>query len=120
MGTNYYIKYGKKDCECCGSEIDKKLHIGKKSIGWEFTFQGYKELNLNSYKDWRTFLNNSNESIINEYGKFMTKEGFYKTVENSKNGENLNHTIEVQKDYPHYDNAILDSDGYSINYTDFS
>lgn len=47
MGTNYYI-FKIEECEHCGSEKLKKIHIGKSSYGWCFTsdisaFKNHKE-----------------------------------------------------------------------------
>ena len=118
MGVNYYIRNGKKECVCCGSEVDNMLHIGKKSFGWEFSFKAHKDLNINSFGDWIKFLDNSTEDIIDEYGDVISKTDFYIMVERSKNCKNKNHYKEY-KNNP-YNTSFLDEDGYSFDYAEFS
>ena len=120
MGTNYYIRHGKKNCECCDSKIDNMLHIGKNSYGWEFSFQGYRELKLNSFSDWREFLDNSHEEIVDEYDCVVLREEFFSIVTRSKIMENKNHYLECVKDGMSYQDSCLDDEGYSISYTEFS
>jgi len=62
MGTNYYAKIPNIPANAEG------LHIGKKSMGWDFLFHAIPELGLTSVAAWTTFLNGEGIVIVNEYG----------------------------------------------------
>lgn len=62
MGTNYYAKIPNIPANAEG------LHIGKKSMGWDFLFHAIPELGLTSAAAWTTFLNGEGVVIVNEYG----------------------------------------------------
>ncbi len=76
MGTNYYVV--ENVCECC-KRHDEKYHIGKKSYGWAFTFQGYKYDGLTSWQKWKDYL--AHKQIRDEYGDPVTFKDFVKLVE---------------------------------------
>ncbi len=124
MGTNYYV--AKNKCECC-KRFDEEYHIGKSSIGWAFSFQGYKWNKLTSWSAWKEFL--ETEQIVDEYGEVMNYEAFCEMVESYKapgflredGSKNLVHNEEGRKDG--YFDAAYDWDdeaGYSFCSRDFS
>jgi hypothetical protein len=124
VGTNYYVV--KNKCECC-KRFDEEYHIGKSSVGWAFSFQGYKWNKLTSWSAWKEFL--KSQSIVDEYGEEMKYNDFCEMVEIYKapgfirdNGHtNLVHNTEGRKDGyfdPEYD--WDDENGYSFCSRDFS
>lgn len=42
MGTNYYLTLPEETCPTCGHDTSRDLHIGKSSMGWVFTWRGYR------------------------------------------------------------------------------
>jgi hypothetical protein len=64
MGTNYYTKEGK--------------HLGKKSIGWRFTFHGIPEQGLVSVEDWKKAIGDG--IVVSEYEEELSWEEFEKEV----------------------------------------
>jgi hypothetical protein len=127
MGTNYYV--AKNLCECC-DRYDREYHIGKSSMGWAFTFQGYKYDNLTTWKLWKEYL--KDQIIKDEYGDTISYEEFVEMVETYKspnyinsqnNRKNLSHNIQGKIDSrpwfnPEYD--WDDEDGYSFTSLEFS
>lgn len=109
MGMNFYIKSN-----------DKEIHIGKSSLGWQFLFEGNKELNLNSKKEWIDFLFNNEENIYNELNEIIPKNEFLELIEfkSSKNKLLLNHYDETIK-VGYKEDVIKDIDGYTILYNEF-
>lgn len=110
MGTNFYYSYNR--CECCGRE--DRLHIGKSSAGWTFSFQAHQEPSIRSYTDWLDFFMRRDGIILDEYGRNYTVEGFREVVENRPNGL-LNAAVE----YPAH-GSYLDPDGHSFDEQEFS
>ena len=86
MGTNYYHR--DKPCTKCGCSKNK-VHIGKSSWGWQFSFMGHTEDGITSYQNWLTELENPNKEIVDEYDRITSKEDFIDLVLSKKNG--LNH-----------------------------
>ena len=82
MGTNYYVKTGRKIKRTCSlgfeHEIDEELHIGKNSYGWMFTLQIFPELNIGELKDWTPILKSG--KIFNEYGEEISYEDMRSTI----------------------------------------
>ncbi len=127
MGTNYYV--AKNLCECC-NRYDREYHIGKSSMGWAFTFQGYKYDNLTTWKLWKEYL--KDQIIKDEYGDTISYEEFVEMVETYKspnyinsqnNRKNLSHNTQGKIDSrpwfnPEYD--WDDEDGYSFTSREFS
>ena len=127
MGTNYYV--AKNLCECC-NRYDEEYHIGKSSMGWAFTFQGYKYDNLTTWKLWKEYL--KDKIIKDEYGDTISYEEFVEMVETYKspnyinsqnNRKNLSHNTQGKIDSrpwfnPEYD--WDDEDGYSFTSREFS
>jgi hypothetical protein len=121
VGTNYYQRTN--ICECCGRYEER--HIGKKSAGWEFSFQGYNEdIEIYSWEDWKKVLKEKGK-IFNEYGEEISYEEFVKLVEDSKGGEyngrlNTNHYDYCEKDGCITNNDWKDPEGHSFSLSDFS
>jgi hypothetical protein len=126
MGTNYYV--AKNRCECC-NRYDVEYHIGKSSIGWAFSFQGYPSERLVSWRAWREFL--KNQIIMDEYGERIDYEWFVTMIETYKspsfvneNGrKNQQHNEAGKRDkYPWFNPEYDwdDEDGYSFCSREFS
>lgn len=143
MGTNFY--FVQNHCECCKRE--EKLHIGKRSGGWEFHFAAYEQENpewtsrevipvggvaIKSRKDWEKYLDArpTNGWIEDEYGTRFSPDEFWKEVDDTRlpwgkdNKPPINHveylkTDKYWKDYPGV-NAFLDADGWSFSLGEFS
>jgi hypothetical protein len=122
MGTNYYQRTD--ICECCNRYKEK--HIGKNSMGWQFSFQGYTSYDDNpkikSFEDWKRELQ-ADGKIFDEYGRELTFEEFVELVE-SKNKAPNNHYDYCKKEAANrgYDmlNDWKDDEGYSFSGADFS
>lgn len=125
MGTNYYLV--QKECTCCGRH--EKVHIGKRSGGWMFSFHAMVDNipNVRSWKDWqREIKNNESEKpIINEYDERLTFEKFFRIVEESKN-EKLNHFDYCIQNYAEWAKRTKDGidwkdeEGWAFCATEFS
>ena len=126
MGTNYYV--AKNRCECC-NRYDAEYHIGKSSMGWAFTFQGYKWNKLTSWKEWKEFL--KDQEIMDEYGELKDYDWFVNMVETYKSPnyvredghKNLSHNEQGKVDRRPWFNDEYDwddEDGYSFTSRDFS
>lgn len=90
MGTNYAIKG-----ERFQNLEDGELHIGKKSAGWVFAFQSQSfvdprtgiEHSLRSLHDYYLFLQTeilTGETIVDEYGRELSRGQFVSIVERSR------------------------------------
>ena len=126
MGTNYYV--AKNRCECC-NRYDEEYHIGKSSVGWAFSFQGYRAERLTSWKAWKEFL--KNQIIMDEYGERINYESFVHMIETYKapgyvheNGrKNQQHNEAGKNDkYPWFNPEYDwdDGEGYSFCSREFS
>lgn len=84
MGTNYYLVTN--NCECCKRR--DLVHIGKRSLGWQFSFHGPVQQfpDLRSWENWKAFL--ANQLIVDEYDTEIPFEQFVLIVECSKFGRN--------------------------------
>ena len=127
MGTNYYLRH--KPCPNCGN-VARELHIGKSSIGWQFSFRGYRDLNIHSYQDWLEEFKDERREIVDEYGHVITLEEFRKNVESESrklmlSNYNIAHQIpqtkkekEYLKEHPDKWSRIdcywKDNEGYSF------
>jgi len=74
MSTNFYIKH---DASITG--FNGREHIGKRSSGWAFTFQGR---NHKTRYAWERRLNamGAGECIVDEYGRELTCDEFIQAV----------------------------------------
>lgn len=75
MGTNYYWEPS-VPCTTCGRPFER-VHIGKASAGWTFSFHGTEQ--IRSYSDWLENLTTGR--IVNEYGNEVSLDEFKDTVE---------------------------------------
>ena len=126
MGTNYYV--ASDHCKCC-DRYDEDYHIGKSSLGWAFSFRGYRPERLVSWAAWKEFLRD--KVIMNEYGERIDYDWFVDHVENYKSPsyvdpsgrKNRLHNEAGRNDkYPWF-NAEYDWDddqGYSFSSREFS
>jgi len=80
MGTNYYLHNAQPEFT--------PIHIGKTSAGMNicyFSLHTYSEIGLNSWEDWKNFLdksiNNYNAYIENEYKDKLLISEFISIVE---------------------------------------
>lgn len=128
MGTNYYIE-DKKCCECGRSE---KYHIGKRSFGWEFSFQAWAGCEFREIKSWDTWKKVIREygEVINEYDEIIEAEEFICLVEATRDiiirqdkseDEPLNHYDYCKINHPDcLCNQWKDDEGWSFTHGEFS
>ena len=124
MGTNYYV--AENSCDCC-NRYDEAYHIGKSSVGWAFSFRGYRPERLVSWTNWKEFL--KDKDIRDEYGQRVNYEWFVHMIETVKSPghiredgqRNLVHNQEGRASNwfnPEYD--WDDDQGYSFSSREFS
>lgn len=125
MGTNYYARFNV--CHCCGRGT--RLHIGKASVGWSFTFRGYKDLQppILSWDDWKKHLSEPAVLIDDEYGTPLSLDQLIDLVESKKS--KLNFVRSCRGEYKeHLSNRHisdqtkqwLDNEGNAFQDMDFS
>lgn len=117
----------------------KTLHIGKRSGGWQFTFQAYDEsegtvtmtspasalgaivelphLSLRSAQDWKDFMSKNSGRIEDEYGTVFSNSEFWQMVDEHAPGKTwvtgeplLNHFDELVKNQNRYGKINPDID----------
>lgn len=103
MGTNYYILLNK--CDCCG-RIDR-FHIGKKSIGWMFSFHGpmIAGERVRSWIAWKDIILRG--QVIDEYDDGITRDEFFAIVERSRK-ERRNHFDACSEDFDDWEQRVKD------------
>ena len=122
MGTNYYQRTD--ICESC--QRFKERHIGKNSMGWQFSFRGYKSYEdvpkITSFEDWKRELQ-ADGKIFNEYGEEFTFDKFVELVESKKTAPNNHYDYckreESNRGYS-MDNDWKDDEGISFTGGEFS
>jgi len=127
MGTNYYYQYHTETGRA------KDLHIGKYSMGWEFSFRGYRDgwssdQIIKSFEDWKSFFQRVDGEIFDEYDKPIKLDEFIKLVEGSRKKPEIdqytpqNHTIYCREKHPEHAerDCWLDDDGWSFSDCEFS
>ena len=76
MGTNYYLRTGKKITKTCDCgfehELDEALHIGKSSHGWKFVLHIIPERGINELEDWKELFKTG--KIFDEYDRAVSTE----------------------------------------------
>jgi hypothetical protein len=76
MGTNYYSLVNV--CEHCGREAEK-IHLGKSSVGWAFSFRGYNggeaSVVIQNIDQWLEVVR-KHDYIVDEYGDKHDTEWF--------------------------------------------
>lgn len=141
MGTNYYLRYN--ICPYCGSH--NTLHIGKSSIGWQFTFQyinesidpkgfcpkellmgsNYFNLEIDSFEKWQKVIQKyvveyETAKIFDENDKEVSPKELFKLIE-SKVLEPNNHCDYVEEYECSKNNlSFKDDEGHPFIKTDFS
>ena len=137
MGTNFYAEVD-----------DKKIHIGKRSAGWEFSFQAhvngttikpYPNLIVNngevfdsivSWQQWRLFLVRHVSYVKDENEELFTLADFISLVEQTKIPYTNPYSSKTVIPKNHYDycmeynldvdNVMLNPEGWTFIYNDFS
>ena len=139
MGTNYYIQHKTTDTEKetllkYHAKIPR-LHIGKSSGGWSFSFHaiypyeaedfGLPYSEIICYAGWLKVLEQINTyEIVDEYGTFSSLEDFKSMVEDKRDG--LNHTTQCSSSSDlttrrhALENCFVDEQGNSFTKGDFS
>ena len=107
MGTNYY--YIEDPCPHC-NRGENKIHIGKSSVGWTFSFYG--EDSTRSWKAWQKRVL-SGGIIMDEYNQIIDYDDMVSLVETKENNDK-NHA----KIYPC--GCWLDDDGHGFSGYEFS
>lgn len=124
MGTNFYHEV--ELCDKCHNT--DRMHIGKSSAGWTFSFQALE--GIRSYADWLKVLDGGGR-IVDEYGSVYSLEEFKKLVAAKRlplsDGPPRNHAEEfsmsrMHKQYGGYPDGrdFLDPEGHSFSVGDFS
>lgn len=126
MGTNYYHRTN--ICAECGHYDER--HIGKSSIGWQFSFRGYNidrddfdeeaKPIIASWQDWKEVLKEG--KIFDEYGKEWSYDDFIAKVEKTKGKQNH---YDYLCDSPQYGAPYLidmwkDAEGWDFSSMEFS
>lgn len=122
------------------SEEDTCLHIGKRSVGWVFSFQAHKiepemakELGLeegfelNSWKNWQLFFEKAGGQIRDEYYVEYSPKQFKELVDELSPGklfrngkELLNHYDEIAKaGLLNEETDFKDQEGFSFSSREF-
>ncbi len=104
-GINYYHR--KNICECC--ERYDEVHIGKASVGWQFSFHGTDEIRDNL--DWVDQLQTG--QIFDEYGNELSSDEFLKLVGESRGKHNYAVKYPSSRDW-------IDLNGWSFADYEFS
>lgn len=93
MSTNFYLYRDPQNCGECGKPgRETEVHIGKRSGGWVFVWQGFNGNDIQGAphglfdaKSWRDFLTAevtySEGRIEDEYGTPYSVEDFFREVE---------------------------------------
>lgn len=131
MGTNYYCIFTEKSRWYQDSptmKVQHRLHIGKSSGGWTFSFHGIIEWEaekndiqeIKSFKDWKELFRTYRCKIEDEYGKNVSVKEFIKLVEEKKTARS-NHYHYCKKEYPEsMQDQWLDDEGNSFTSGEFS
>lgn len=132
MGTNYYAVSERNRCDCCGRVDEQRIHIGKNSWGWSFSFRGYRTdyrgdswfdqtvtENLTSWKEYKEWLRT--QKIINEYDVEIKYDDFVALVEGGaapgrKNINPHNDSEFINQDHINYVRSVLHYSNYSDSY----
>lgn len=113
MSTNFYLKQDPKPCDGCQRPTrSAEIHIGKRSVGWVFTWQGFDGATspwgapLNDAATWRDYLTrqldprtNTDAMIEDENGVVYTLDEFFAEV------ESLRHQRKQSAKYPGIESA---------------
>jgi len=125
MDMNYYVE----DKKCCSCGRSEEFHIGKRSYGWEFSFQAWTACEFRAISSWATW-----KKIVLEYGEVVNEEGdvisakdFILLVEGTRNSltnpyrKPLNHYDYCKEKHPDILNTLWkDLEGWSFTNGEFS
>lgn len=109
MGTNFYAHIGV--CACCKRPIDV-IHLGKRSAGWTFSFQGSET--VRNFDDWCKLVRSA-DHVEDEYGCPLTADEMIKEAATWGVGKGMRHAV----CYPG-DHSWIDSAGHSFSDYEFS
>lgn len=94
MSTNFYLHRDPQNCGECGKPgRESEIHIGKRSGGWVFTWQGFDAGKspsggpLVDAETWRVFLEKEvadGGTIRDEYHQEYSVPGFFEEVEQQR------------------------------------
>lgn len=109
MSTNYYA---------FGPFIGggEGLHIGQTAAGWRFLFRRQSHLGLTTFADWSEFIDRSDVTIRNEYGREVTAEEMRQTMTETSGYQGAPLRRRFHHDSP---DQYTDSDGYAFSRRDF-
>lgn len=135
MGMNYFFQNTEKECDheeyedcdfCykCFNTGKVFEHIGKSSIGWQFSWYSNPELNLCSNIEYRNFL--KDKLIYNEEGEKIEYDYLMDLIDTKfNNPQNKNHTIYCRNSPKSWEvshgvrDCYLDFQGHSFSTTWF-
>lgn len=79
MSTNFYVREASVNTET-GERVFEDTHVGKRSGGWTFMFQGSETRTVQGWRD-RMAAMPVNMQVVDEYGAPYTPEEFWAAVE---------------------------------------
>lgn len=86
---------------------DPGIHIGKRSMGWKFSFRGHPMLNITTLEDWKAVLDNA-EKVFDEYNGELSAEEFWDGVQETEGGRRHDDSgIRVNNDYDFRDSEFF-------------
>jgi hypothetical protein len=71
MSTNFYATWPNQ-----AADDTERLHIGKRSVGWEFLWRAYPGMGITSVEAWRGFFAHPFVTIESEGGEVRTVDEF--------------------------------------------
>lgn len=122
MSTNFYLP---QTCPCpCEHCTVEDLHIGKRSIGWQFSFRAYPS--LLSRHDWEALVAKVG-TVMDEYGREFSPVQFWAEVDATREPRSdgsapLSHFgMRGRQNIPANDPALfLDDQGWDFSEHEFS
>ena len=116
MSTNFYAEYH-ETCKCCGNSTLKRVHIGKRSIGWAFTFNSM-DGEIVSWDEWVEFLVQKLARIKDEYNTEYSIFNLISVVCDTKH--NKTPPLHLPLHSWERDKTWYDPDGWKFNNYEFS
>lgn len=113
MSTNFYLIRNR--CGHCGR--GDRLHIGKRSGGWQFLFHAIP--GMMSARDWRYATAQEGVVIEDEYGELVAVDEFWRDVEATRR-ERLNHHDYCLERGLSASDSFKDHDGWPLSTSEFS
>lgn len=120
MGTNYYLD---KDMEEHRDGItdqfeinmSPRIHIGKRSVGWQFYFQGAVIKSRNDWEHTICVAIGLGWCIVNEYGDVFAADRFWKEIVEPTKGKR----VVSGSEQPSANNSYTDKDGWCFSRGEF-